>query len=125
MTTRIRTGVADNGDGIYNGLLAFARWQSGAWNLADVEMRIALDHAVGQPHPMLRAIEPMLHAARGDFEQADKKLREAADVLEVMPWREPVHLYVISYVARLHAAPIRRPRRWGCSICAPSSATRS
>ena len=103
VTTRIRTGVSDNGDGIYNGLLAFARWQNGSWNLADVEMRIALDHVVGQPHPMLRAIEPVLHAARGDFGQADKKLREAADVLQVMPWREPVHLYVISYVARLHA----------------------
>jgi DNA-binding CsgD family transcriptional regulator len=103
VTTRIRTGVGDNSDGIYNGLLAFARWQSGSWNLAGVEMRIALDHVVGQPHPMLRAIEPLLHAGRGDFGQADKKLREAADVLEVMPWREPVHLYVISYVARLHA----------------------
>jgi DNA-binding CsgD family transcriptional regulator len=103
VTTRIRTGVGDNSDGIYNGLLAFARWQNGSWNLADVEMRIALDHVVGQPHPMLRAIEPVLHAGRGDFGQADKKLREAADVLEVMPWREPVHLYVISYVARLHA----------------------
>ncbi len=103
VTTRIRTGVSDNGDGIYSGLLAFARWQNGSWNLADVEMRIALDHVVGQPHPMLRAIEPVLHAARGDFGQADKKLREAADVLQVMPWREPVHLYVISYVARLHA----------------------
>jgi DNA-binding CsgD family transcriptional regulator len=84
-------------------LLAFARWQNGSWNLADVEMRIALDHVVGQPHPMLRAIEPVLHTGRGDFGPADKKLREAADVLEVMPWREPVHLYVISYVARLHA----------------------
>jgi DNA-binding CsgD family transcriptional regulator len=103
VTTRIRTGVGDNSDGIYNGLLAFARWQNGSWNLADVEMRIALDHVVGQPHPMLRAIEPLLHAGRGDFGQADKKLREAADVLAVMPWREPVHLYVISYVARLHA----------------------
>lgn len=103
VTTRIRTGVGDNSDGVYNGLLAFARWQSGAWNLADVEMRIALDHVVGQPHPMLRAIEPLLPAVRGDFDQADKKLGEAADVLKVMPWREPVHLYVISYVARLHA----------------------
>jgi DNA-binding CsgD family transcriptional regulator len=103
VTTRIRTGVGDNSDGIYNGLLAFARWQNGSWNLADVEMRIALDHVVGQPHPMLRAIEPVLHTGRGDFGPADKKLREAADVLEVMPWREPVHLYVISYVARLHA----------------------
>jgi DNA-binding CsgD family transcriptional regulator len=103
VTTRIRTGVGDNSDGIYNGLLAFARWQNGSWNLADVEMRIARDHVVGQPHPMLRAIEPVLHAGRGDFGQADKELREAADVLAVMPWREPVHLYVISYVARLHA----------------------
>jgi hypothetical protein len=80
VTTRIRMGVADNGDGINNGLLAFARWQNASWNLADVEMRIAQDHVVGQPHPMLRAIEPALHAARGDFGQADKKLREAADV---------------------------------------------
>jgi DNA-binding CsgD family transcriptional regulator len=103
VTTRLRAGVGDNSDGIYNGLLAFARWQNGSWNLADVEMRIARDHVVGQPHPMLRAIEPVLHAGRGDFGQADKELREAADVLEVMPWREPVHLYVISYVARLHA----------------------
>jgi DNA-binding CsgD family transcriptional regulator len=103
VTTRIRTGVGDNSDGIYNGLLAFARWQNGAWNLADTEMRIALDHVVEQPHPMLRAIAPMLHAARGDFGQADKELRQAADVLQVMPWREPVHLYVISYVTRLHA----------------------
>jgi DNA-binding CsgD family transcriptional regulator len=103
VTTRIRTGVGDNSDGIYNGLLAFAHWQNGSWNLADVEMRIARDHVIGQPHPMLRAIEPLLHAGRGHFDQADKKLREAADVLEVMPWREPVHLYVISYVARLHA----------------------
>ena len=113
VTTRIRTGVADNSDGIYNGLLAFARWQTGAWNLADVEMRIALDHVVGQPHPMLRAIEPVLRAARGDFGQADKKLREAADVLEVMPWREPVHLYVISYVARLHAGADPAARKMG------------
>jgi DNA-binding CsgD family transcriptional regulator len=103
VTTRIRTGVGDNSDGIYNGLLAFARWQNGSWNLADAEMRIALDHVIGQPHPMLRAIVPALHAGRGDFDQADKKLREAADVLQVMAWREPVHLYVISYVARLHA----------------------
>jgi DNA-binding CsgD family transcriptional regulator len=100
---RIRNGVGDNSDGIYNGLLAFARWLNGSWNLADVEMRVALDHVVGQPHPMLRALVPVLHAGRGDFVQADKKLREAADVLQVMPWREPVHLYVISYVARLHA----------------------
>jgi DNA-binding CsgD family transcriptional regulator len=113
VTTRIRNGVADNGDGIYNSLLAFARWQSGAWNLAGVEMRVALGHVVGQPHPMLRAIEPVLHAARGDFGQADKKLREAADVLEVMPWREPVHLYVISYVARLHAGADRAAREMG------------
>jgi DNA-binding CsgD family transcriptional regulator len=103
VTTRIRTGVGDNSDGIYSGLLAFARWLNGSWNLADVEMRVALDHVVGQPHPMLRAIEPVLRAGRGDFGQADKKLHEAADVLQVMPWREPVHLYVISYVARLHA----------------------
>jgi DNA-binding CsgD family transcriptional regulator len=103
VTTRIRTGVGDNGDGIYNGLLAFARWQSGSWNLAGVEMRIALDHVVDQPHPMLRALEPLLPAVRGDFGQADKKLGEAADVLEVMPWREPMHLYVISCAARLHA----------------------
>ena len=113
VTTRIRMGVADNGDGIYNGLLAFARWQNASWNLADVEMRIAQDHVVGQPHPMLRAIEPALHAARGDFGQADKKLREAADVLEVMPWREPVHLYVISYVARLHAGADPAARKMG------------
>jgi DNA-binding CsgD family transcriptional regulator len=103
VTTRIRNGVGDNSDGVYNGLLAFARWLSGSWDLAGVEMRIALDHVTGQPHPMLRAIEPLLHAVHGDFGQADKELREAADVLEVMPWREPVHLYVISYVARLHA----------------------
>jgi DNA-binding CsgD family transcriptional regulator len=103
VTTRIRGGVGDNSDGIYNGLLAFARWQNGSWNLADAEMRIALDHVVEQPHPMLRAIVPMLHAGRGNFDQADKELRQAADVLQVMPWREPVHLYVISYVARLHA----------------------
>jgi hypothetical protein len=103
VTTRIRTGVSDNSDGIYNGLLAFAHWQNGSWNLADVEMRIALDHVTGQPHPMLRAIEPLLHAGRGHFDEADKKLREAADVLAAMPWREPVHLYAISYVARLHA----------------------
>jgi DNA-binding CsgD family transcriptional regulator len=103
VTTRIRAGVGDNSDGVYNGLLAFARWQSGSWNLAGVEMRVALDHVVGQPHPMLRAIEPMLHAVRGDFGQADKKLGGAAGVLEVMPWREPVHLYVISYIVRLHA----------------------
>jgi DNA-binding CsgD family transcriptional regulator len=103
VTTRIRNGVGDNSDGVYNGLLAFARWLSGSWNLAGVEMRIALDHVAGQAHPMLRAIEPLLHAVRGDFSQADKELREAADVLEAMPWREPVHLYVISYVARLHA----------------------
>jgi DNA-binding CsgD family transcriptional regulator len=113
VATRIRTGVGDNGDGVYNGLLAFARWQNGSWNLADVEMRIALDHVVGQPHPMLRAIEPVLHAARGDFGQADKKLREAADVLQVMPWREPVHLYVISYVARLHAGADPAARKLG------------
>jgi DNA-binding CsgD family transcriptional regulator len=103
VTTRIRNGVGDNSDGVYNGLLAFARWLSGSWDLAGVEMRIALDHVTGQPHPMLRGIEPLLHAVRGDFGQADKELREAADVLEVMPWREPVHLYVISYVVRLHA----------------------
>jgi hypothetical protein len=113
VTTRIRTGVSDNSDGIYSGLLAFARWQNGSWNLADVEMRIALDHVVGQPHPMLRAIEPLLHAGRGDFSQADKKLREAADVLQVMPWREPVHLYVISYVARLHAGADPAARKTG------------
>jgi len=113
VTTRIRTGVGDNSDGIYNGLLAFAHWQNGSWNLADVEMRIALDHVVGQPHPMLRAIEPVLHAGRGHFDQADKKLREAADVLDVMPWREPVHLYVISYVARLHAGADPAPRKTG------------
>ena len=63
VTTRIRTGVADNSDGIYNGLLAFARWQTGAWNLADVEMRIALDHVVGQPHPI--APRHRAGAARG------------------------------------------------------------
>jgi len=103
VTARIRTGVGDNSDGVYNCLLAFARWQSGSWNLADIEMRIALDHVAGQPHPMLRAIEPLLYLVRGDFGQADKKLRDAAAVLEVMPWREPVHLYVISHVARLHA----------------------
>jgi DNA-binding CsgD family transcriptional regulator len=103
VATRIRNGVGDNSDGVYNGLLAFARWLSGSWNLAGVEMRIALDHVAGQPHPMLRAIKPLLHTVRGDFSQADKELREAADVLAVMPWREPVHLYVISYVARLHA----------------------
>jgi len=113
VTTRIRTGVGDNSDGVYSGLLAFARWLNGSWNLADVEMRIALDHVVGQPHPMLRAIEPLLHAGRGDFVQADKKLREAADVLEVMPWREPVHLYVISYVARLHAGADPAARKMG------------
>jgi DNA-binding CsgD family transcriptional regulator len=103
VTTRIRNGVADNGDGVYNGLLAFSRWQSGSFNLADVEMRIALDGAVGSPHPMNRAIEPMLLAVRGDFGRADDKLRESESVLAVMPWREPVHLHVISYIARLHA----------------------
>jgi DNA-binding CsgD family transcriptional regulator len=103
VTTRIRAGVMDNGDGVYNGLLAFARWQSGAWNLAKVEMGIALDCAIGQPHPMNRAIEPMLLAVRGDFDQADKLLGEAEDALAVMPWREATHLHVISYVTRLHA----------------------
>jgi DNA-binding CsgD family transcriptional regulator len=103
VTARIRSGVADNGDGVYNGLLAFAYWQGGAWNLARVEMGIALECAVGQPHPMNRAIEPMLLAARGDFEQADRKLRESEEVLGVMPWREAVHLHVIAYIARLHA----------------------
>jgi DNA-binding CsgD family transcriptional regulator len=102
-TARIRSGVADNGDGVYNGLLAFARWQSGAWNLARIDMGIALDSAIGQPHPMNRAIQPMLRAAVGDFEQADRLLRQAAEVLEAMPWREPCHLYVISYVVRQHA----------------------
>jgi DNA-binding CsgD family transcriptional regulator len=113
VTTRIRTGVADNGDGVYNGLLAFARWLSGSWNLAGVEMRIALDHVAGHPHPMLRAIEPLLDVVRGDFSQADNKLGEAAAVLEVMPWREPVHLYVISYVARLHAGADPAGRKTG------------
>ena len=102
-TTRIRTGVADNGDGVYHALLAFARWQHGAWNLAAVEMGLALDCAVGQAHPMTRAIEPMLLASRGHFQLAEEKLREVSDVLRVMPWREPVHLYVISYVVGLHA----------------------
>jgi DNA-binding CsgD family transcriptional regulator len=113
VTTRIRNGVGDNSDGIYNGLLAFARWQNGSWNLADAEMRIALDHVVEQPHPMLRAIVPMLHAGRGDFDQADKELRQAADVLQIMPWHEPVHLYVISYVARLHAGADPAARKTG------------
>jgi DNA-binding CsgD family transcriptional regulator len=103
VTARIRAGLADNSDGVYNGLLAFVHWQSGAWNLARVEMGIALDCAVGQPHPMNRAIEPMLLAGRGDFEQADRKLRESEDVLGVMPWREAVHLHVIAFIARLHA----------------------
>ncbi len=103
VTARIRAGLADNSDGVYNGLLAFAHWQAGAWNLARVEMGIALDGAVGQPHPMNRAIEPMLLAGRGDFEQADRKLRDSEDVLGAMPWREAVHLHVISFVVRLHA----------------------
>ena len=87
VTARIRSGLADNSDGVYNGLLAFAHWQSGAWNLARLEMGLALECAVGQPHPMNRAIEPMLLAGRGDFEQADRKLRESEDVLGAMPWR--------------------------------------
>jgi DNA-binding CsgD family transcriptional regulator len=45
----------------------------------------------------------MLLGSRGHFEAADKKLHEIANVLEVMPWREAVHLYVISYVVCLHA----------------------
>jgi DNA-binding CsgD family transcriptional regulator len=102
-TARIRSGVADNGDGVYNGLLAFTRWQRGAWNLAKIDMGIALDSAIGQPHPMNRAIQPMLLAVVGDFEQADKLLQQAGNVLEAMPWREPCHLYVISYVVRQHA----------------------
>jgi DNA-binding CsgD family transcriptional regulator len=102
-TARIRSGVADNGDGVYSGLLAFARWQSGAWNLAKIDMGIALDSAISQPHPMNRAIRPMLLAVAGDFERADTFLRQAADVLQAMPWREPCHLYVISYVVRQHA----------------------
>jgi DNA-binding CsgD family transcriptional regulator len=103
VTARIRSGVADNSDGVYNGLLAFAHWQSGAWNLARVEMGIALECAVGQPHPMNRAIEPVLLAVRGDFEQADRKLRESEEVLGAMPWREAAHLHLISLIARLHA----------------------
>lgn len=103
VTARIRSGLADNSDGVYNGLLAFAHWQGGAWNLARVEMGIALGCAVGQPHPMNRAIEPMLLAVRGDFEQADRKLRESEEVLGVMPWREATNLHVISLIARLHA----------------------
>src|ERR1700689_1021948 len=90
-------------------------------------MRIPLDHVVGQPPPMLRAIEPVLHAARGDFGQADKKLREAADVLQVMPWREPVHLYVISYVARLPPPPPARgdrPRGPECGAAAAAQCLR-
>jgi DNA-binding CsgD family transcriptional regulator len=113
VTTRIRNGVGDNGDGVYNGLLAFTLWQRGRWNLADVEMRVALEHAVGQPHPMLRTVEPMLLAVRGDYDKADKKLAETADVLEVMPWREPLHLHVISYVARLHAGGVPADQRAG------------
>jgi DNA-binding CsgD family transcriptional regulator len=103
VTARIRTGVADNGDGVYNGLLAFAHWQRGAWSLAGVQMGIALDCAIGQPHPMNRAVEPMLLAVRGELGRADDQLREAEDVLRVMPWREAAHLYVISYIVRLHA----------------------
>lgn len=111
VTTRIRTGVADNGDGVYSGLLAFTRWQSGAWNLARVDMGIALDSAVGQPHPMNRAIEPMLLAVRGDLERADVLLRAAEDVLAVMPWRQAVYLHVISYVARQHAGADPRAQK--------------
>jgi DNA-binding CsgD family transcriptional regulator len=103
VTARIRSGVADNGDGVYNGLLAFAHWQGGAWNLAQVEMGIALECAVGQPHPMNRAIASMLLAVRGDFGQADRKLRESEGVLGPMPWREAAHLHVIAFIARLHA----------------------
>ena len=74
-------------------------------------MGLALDSAIGQPHPMTRAIEPLLLGSRGHFEAADKKLHEIANVLEVMPWREAVHLYVISYVACLHARGDRTEQR--------------
>ena len=113
MTLRIRSGIADNADGVYNGLLAFTRWQRGAWSMARSEMGLALDSAIGQPHPMNRAIEPMLLAVIGDFERADDRLRQAEDVLRVMPWREAAHLFVISYVARLHAGGDQGDQRGG------------
>jgi DNA-binding CsgD family transcriptional regulator len=113
VTTRFRAGVADNGDGVYQGLLAFARWQRGTWSLAAIDIGIALDRAVGQPHPENRAIEPLLLTVRGELDLADRKLREAEDVLTVMPWRKAVQLYVVSYTARLHAGHDDGARRAG------------
>jgi DNA-binding CsgD family transcriptional regulator len=103
VTTRIRAGETDIGDGVYNALLAFARWQSGEWNLGQVELSIALELAIGQPHPMNRAIEPMFLAVRGEFEAADGKLRETEVIVQSMPMVEAVHLFTISMVARAHA----------------------
>jgi DNA-binding CsgD family transcriptional regulator len=111
VTLRIRAGLTDIGDGVYFGLLAFARWQNGSWDLANVDMSIALDSAIGQAHPMIRAIEPMLASVRGDFEKADRKLAECELILHTMPWREAMHLFTISLIARLHAGGDEREQQ--------------
>jgi len=104
VTRRVRSGLTSSaGDGMYDGLRGLALWQLGAWDLAQVSIDLAVDSAFSSPHPMSRAVRPLLPIVRGDPAIAERLINESLTALRQAPWREAVHLHAVTRVAFAHA----------------------
>lgn len=104
VTHRMRHGmISTTTDGMYDGLLGFARWQRGAWDSASVDLARATDATLTAPHPVTLAIAPLLPAARGDLAEADAQLDALRGQLRLTPWWEVAQLYAVARVTLEHA----------------------
>lgn len=101
---RIQEGLPDISDSLFTASLAAALLNSGQVAFADAKMRVALDSARNPNNPLLQTLAVWVPLALGEFERADKHLREATEWLRRMPWPEAFETLLIAQVLRLHTS---------------------
>ena len=103
VTARISSGRFESGEGAHHAALGLARWLLGSWELARVDLGVALDMVSGHKHPMVVALDPLLPLIRGDAAAAQVAALAAEDELVQTPWRETMSPLLVTEVAALQA----------------------
>ena len=104
LTNRMQQGLADFSGGAFHALLAEARWFSGDWPRARVNLMLAADLSPAFPHPTATALGPLRAVIDGDVAAADLAVDAARASLARTPWPEAVDLFDVVDVVRQHAA---------------------
>jgi DNA-binding CsgD family transcriptional regulator len=100
---RMRSGMADLGDGLIHAFLGFAYCLNGDAELAHTQFRMSATMLRPRPNPLTAAIVAIGHVMAGEEVKATELLERARGGLRDMPWDEAIRALLMGQVAYLHA----------------------